>query len=102
MNKEGYDPKCFHTCPDCDYRCNCGDIPCSHCLLFIATEEDGSQWVKYEDYEKLMKYEKRWEKIDECSKEMMKLGKSQNNQALIFTAGVMQHNIRKIEKELNK
>ncbi len=35
MNEEeGYDPKCFHTCPDCDYRCNCGDIPCSHCLNY--------------------------------------------------------------------
>ncbi len=61
--EEGYDPKCFHTCPDCDYRCNCGDIPCSHCLLFIATEEDGSKWVKFEDYEKLMKYKKKWETL---------------------------------------
>ena len=47
-------------------------------------------------------HKKMWEKIDGCSKEMMKLGKSQNNQALIFTAGVMQHNIRKIEKELKE
>ena len=96
MNEEeGYDPKCFHTCPDCDYRCNCGDIPCSHCLLFIATEEDGSQWVKYEDFEKLMTYEKRWEKLTE---ELEKREMSGKQYGITFILHLMQD----IEKEIKK
>ncbi|KKN34381.1 hypothetical protein LCGC14_0794280 [marine sediment metagenome] len=108
MTKEGYDPKCFHTCPDCDYRCNCGDIPCSHCLsLFIATEEDGSQWVKYEDFEKLMKYKKRWVRIKDFIYERINIanytkGLPAMEHAIIVGFLEVSARIRDIEKEIKE
>ena len=30
-NITGHDDKCYHECHECQYRCNCSDIPCSHC-----------------------------------------------------------------------